>query len=379
MARILTLKLTLTLSHTHTFTHTQYTNSLIPAKYAAVNTSSGCGIVSCKDICIADYQFSDGCGPTYQERAHVHHVEHGTWLLELANADTHFAAIDVNEWTLQTTGVCTLCKFCGNGQYNPYCNNYDLVLNEGENEIAGAGRCKNCLTHCRSALPLPEEAYYLHHPKEFKGCHPADDSLYRVSENEIKVQSNYVCAQCAKSIWTQAGVGSIGTRAQIWIVAGCGINFNYWYFTRAGGANIPDPKTSTSYDSDAIYYGQHALLPYCPEGHFYNADISGCDLQAYQADPYKQGQFIELSTDSIVEEDYRLHCCKRCTTCLFPKKANMQYWQQCDGSSLEDTQKHCLDKCPYGFYEKNQTCVLCTSCACGESFDSFANTQCPNT
>ena len=115
MARILTLKLTLTLSHTHTFTHTQYTNSLIPAKYAAVNTSSGCGIVSCKDVCGADYQFSDGCGPTYEERAYVHHAEHGTWLLDSANTHFNFSSfdIDVNEWTLQTTGVCTLCKFCG--------------------------------------------------------------------------------------------------------------------------------------------------------------------------------------------------------------------------------------------------------------------------
>tara|TARA_B100000902_G_scaffold392345_1_gene444604 strand:- start:2962 stop:5544 length:2583 start_codon:yes stop_codon:yes gene_type:complete len=355
-----------------------YTNLPIPSKHAAVNQSSVCGIVPCSDVCKSYYQFSDGCGPTYQNRAYVHHADTGSMLLDSVNVQ--FDNIDVDTWTLQTEGVCSMCKTCGNNEYNPFCNNYELVPQTGE--IPGEGRCDYCRTDCEGFSALPKEAYYLYHANnkdgDIRGCDPANDSPFRLNENQIKVTTNYECAQCAVSMWTEAGAVNTGKRAQIWIVAGCGENLNYWYHTTQNGVYVPDEKQSTI-GADAKYIGQHELLPYCPERQYYNKNKAGCQLEGrYIQDPYAAGRFIELSIGNILQPQYRLDCCEPCTECFLPQKPNMQYYQQCDGSSMEDTQNECIDKCPYGFYERNDTCVLCGSCACGESPDSFVTDECPS-
>ena len=48
-----------------------------------------------------------------------------------------------------------------------------------------------------------------------------------------------------------------------------------------------------------------------------------------------------------------------------------------DGTSTTDTQNHCVQKCPFGHYESdNSTCTKCRTCACGESPQSFMDKTC---
>jgi hypothetical protein len=50
----------------------------LPIQYAVEEEDGICSYKHCANICPGQYQFSDGCGPTYQDRAYVYHTKDGS-------------------------------------------------------------------------------------------------------------------------------------------------------------------------------------------------------------------------------------------------------------------------------------------------------------
>ena len=371
-------------------THAMTVPAELPDHHAVILNPATeiCSYVHCDQVCKAEYMFSDGCGPTNQNRAYVYIPDmgsastsglgHESVLLHKVNdALEGTGAFALDAWQLQSEGVCQDCEECIDGEFNEACNDYSVASTEN---IYGKGRCQACLQNC-DTHPFGSMYSYMYHPDAVKGCHPESNSSKRsiYDPAKVRVTSDYECKQCASSVLVQD--------TNLYVVAGCGFNTKYYYHDANNGIK---QSSSQEHNSDLLedmqankqYYREHGRLPYCPLGFYYDASQDDCALDAYEESAHITSEKEELidPRKGITQSTYRVHCCKRCTECgnfNFDRK-DTRHYRECDGSSLQDTQDHCVEKCPFGSYvnETGKTCVPCTSCQCGESTRSFVDDTC---
>ena len=330
----------------------------------------------CSDICVGQYEYSDGCGPSHQDRAYVYETtaNENTAARLLTTVNDEFGvnseiliADPLNArslgWRLKSQGECKLCKQCNNNQFNQYCNNYEHTFDDG---ITGEGKCDDCLNNC--AL-----YFYLWHADGFKGCNPPADAVTRVDDTFIQVQSNYECRRCAAAVL-------IKNSDKLYVVAGCGDSRNYKYHDKGSDGILQQELKVSDLEEDTIYYKEHALLPYCPVDHYYDTNKEGCRLTHFVEDDDTTNEIPKTYEPLTSETNYRLKCCTLCTVCDIGEglKKNLQSYQRCDGTGIIDTQAYCVSKCPFGHYEDPDegTCTKCKTCECGESPESFTDRTC---
>jgi hypothetical protein len=364
-----------------------HTAEVVPAKNTVLHTlrtdGEDCALMHCHEVCNDfAYQYSKGCGPTYYEQAFVQRTDaddQDFYLLSEANRDLLFGSpATLESWTLVHQGVCVYCQDCQPGHFNELCNDYSQDKPEGECQM------------CSQAHDCAGDQY-LWHPDGEKGCEPpATSSKYiELLDGTIRVRvtSNYQCKTCASFFIEKTDKGE-----RIYVVGGCGQQAMYeHYSTLQHGVYANDAAIEVlDEDGDNIYRAVVTKLPYCPPGFYYNENADRlCSLQDHR------NKAAENDRVYVYEQAYRgfkqngdvweSFCCQECITCSstnFERKDLSQY-QTCLGDSLQDTQNHCVEKCPYGYYETNNNgvpeCHVCTDCSCGESRTSFEQQTCAST
>lgn len=353
-----------------------YVPENLPDNYAVEKENEECSYKKCSDICVGLYEYSDGCGPSHQGRAYVYETtangNTAPRLLETVNnefsPETEFPIIaephNTNSlgWRLKSQGECKLCTQCNNNQFNQYCNVYEAVFGV---TITGSGKCEDCLNTC-------DTYFYLWHADGFKGCNPAEDAATRVDANSIEVQRDYECRRCAAAVL-------IKSSDQLYVVAGCGDSTSYKYHDKGSDGILQQVTKVSKLENDTIYYKEHELLPYCPVEYYYDTTQAECSLTHFDEDIDTTNLEPKKYEPLTSETKYRVECCKLCTVCdiRLGMKKDTQNYQRCDGTGTQDTQAHCVKKCPFGHYESDQnTCTKCKTCSCGESPESFIDQSC---
>lgn len=312
-----------------------------------------CKVQRCEMFCPARYHYSQGCGAGAAQqdlwvRRATSAASGGTsvWSqmrLETLGASLRAsgaAAAEFAGWELKHHGNCVECKICDNGKYNPTCN----VFAENTDP---AGVCNDCKTSCGGDM-------FLWHKEGLRGCTPL------AASRRGRVLSDYECKSCPTWI-RRAG--------NMYTVLGCGFkeNFGWWRMVTLQVQEQTLQKNEVlamqAYehpDVQVAFKPFHALGTYCPDGHFFDATITGCS--------FKPETVFGLHNDDMTfgYEPYRLQCCRLCETCDSDRYRMTAKYKECTGEQTEDTQSSaCGDRCESGFYVKDEAqleCVACTEC-----------------
>lgn len=306
----------------------------------------------CKEVCLGRFEYSDGCGNSI-ESANTW-VSHGVTTRKLASVTAQEVA-DVSQWTVLSQGKCTFCTPCLAGNYNGECNKkYEFGVPQGE--------CKECRKEC-----MP--GYFMRHPDRDAGCHDPPTNQNSTSEpNRFHILHDYTCEKCPK--WMLKG-------KNIYAVSACGKHSagdTYTHFSSNVQSNDVEATQKLVVDepnADALIAGVQRrnfrtfinnLKHYCPPAFFFKTTIPGC---AFIINNAVEFQLHGNEKVQIGYEEYNARCCQPCTICdSATERKDMSSWRQCDGSSTEDLQSKCVEKCALGYWEEKnrKECHKCSTC-----------------
>jgi len=227
--------------------------------------------------------------------------------------------------SIKRGGVCRPCLACPDAHFNGLCR-------QGR-----AGACALCrsLASC-TATRNP----YLHHNHAL-GC------------AQTLALTDYECRKCP--VWAKIS-------AAYMLLVGCGDqDLCRWTPTATafdGVLDVDECRFDAAVDDGASAICQHAgavlqrqrpfgnfstLMLYCPPGWFFRC------------------------ADRATTDPFDPECCAKCEVCPPEQSINTTAWRACSGATDYDTQPaHCVDRCENNMFERNNTCLYCTTCKEGE-------------
>jgi hypothetical protein len=305
----------------------------------------------CMQACKGRFEYSDGCGTsitpanTWVSHGVITRKLDGLLAREVSNA---------NDWNVLGNGKCHFCTPCEAGHYNAGCNkNYELGAPHGE--------CKQCRKDC-------PPGNFMRHPDRDAGCHdPPLNQNATDAPGRFQILHDYTCVPCPRWVLQDT---------KIYVVSACGKHKpgdTYTHFSSDVKSNVVQaeekPVVEESNANEEIAGVQRRnfrtfinnLRPYCPSSFFFKSTIPGCGF-------LERGDTFELPDNARVKvgyDEYNARCCQPCTTCdTTTQRKDMSSWQLCTGSSIEDLQNKCVDKCVLGYWEDKDTgqCNRCSTC-----------------
>lgn len=320
------------------------------------DTKRRCRRQHCKDVCSGNrYQYSHACGEsadpwvTLNNNTVVDPLRKSE--LELKLKGDRNAVNELQLYVILHHGKCQWCTLCGRGQYNDQCNKWG-------GPVGPEGVCVDCKSECLGA------GEFLWHEGGLRGCDPVNGRA-----DKVKVLTNYECRKCPTWI-RRNGVMSA--------VLGCGNKETFRYFKIESfvytTADFTMPQVDVLIRQAGLVVDQAVLTkfkpfyyaaPYCPRNYYFDATRSGCLFTSLEY-ILVAGETIEHGVNA-----YNLACCVKCEDCDPNTERRVKNkWQECDGSSVIDTEKeHCVRKCQSGYYSSGETeagtpgeCIQCTRC-----------------
>jgi len=242
--------------------------------------------------------------------------------VSLFSAET---AAQLARYRVKREGVCRPCLACPSEHFNGVC-------------VRGReGQCALCrsLASC-TATRDP----YLHHDHAL-GC------------AQTLALSDYECREC--QVWARLGDAYM-------LLVGCGNqNLRRWTPTASafdGVLDVQECRFEAPVAGATSAICQHAgaalvrqrpfgnysaLMPYCPPGWFFRC------------------------ADRATTAPFDPECCAKCEVCPPEQSIHTAAWRACSGATDYDSQSaHCVDRCENNMYERNNTCLYCTTCKEGE-------------
>ena len=335
-----------------------YILNLVPNFHTIVRNNLDCTLKRCDTVCTEFFQHSPGCGQQETRVANIF-VNSSTGVIEKYNRQSTYCK---NKVCNITHGPCTQCTTCSKGYFNKRCNVYaDTHL--------PAGWCELCKSNC-------ELDQFMYHSHGEGACHNPGLTYTALpsGNNKWKIKEDYVCKKCPT--WVFESKTSDNKAATMKTVTACGERPQYitYGWDRASrlqsvSRNVEWSKNQNDVQLGANYkkfrHFHRDLVPYCPEGYYYNARNPNCNI-----DQDTETYIVPASDNHIITIGFSTYdptCCEPCTTCTFTQKKNTAHWRACKGDSTEDTQNRCVDRCGAMYYQNEtaKTCNACETCQAG--------------